>query len=155
MINETKILEIADRLLEGGDMFTVGCTVSPANDIELLLDSDTNVSLDACAELNRSISAALDAEGEDFSLTVASAGIGSELRLPRQYRKLIGGTVEVLLTDGTKITARLEDADDEGIRIRYQEKQSVEGMKRKQTVEVTKEYRFDRIKYTKEYLDYK
>ena len=86
---------------------------------------------------------------------VASAGIGSELKLLRQYRKIVGGSVEVLLADGVKILAKLVDAGDEGITLSYEEKQAVEGKKRKQTVEVTKSYRWEEIKYAKEYLDFK
>ena len=47
-------------------------------EIELLIDSDTAVKLEDCASLNRAIEAERDREVEDFSLMVASAGIGSE-----------------------------------------------------------------------------
>lgn len=86
-------------------MFVVGCTCTPGNEIELLIDSDTSVAIEACAELSRAVEAEFDRDEEDFSLTVASAGIGSELKSLRQYRKLIGGTVEVLLNSGIKMLA--------------------------------------------------
>jgi ribosome maturation factor RimP len=86
---------------------------------------------------------------------VASAGIGSELKQLRQYRKILGSSVEVLLKDGIKILAKLDDANEEGIQISYEEKQIVEGKKRKQIVEVTKEFAWGEIKYVKEYLDFK
>ena len=92
---------------------------------------------------------------EDFSLTVASAGIGSELRTLRQYRKIIGSPVEVLLTNGTKILAHLDAADENGITVSYKERQAVEGRKRKVEVDVVRTYPFSEIKYTKEYLDFK
>ena len=149
MIDTKKIIEAAERKLQGTDMFVVGCTCTPGNEIELLIDSDTSVAIEACAELSRA-----DDE-EDFSLTVASAGIGSELKSLRQYRKLIGGTVEVLLNSGIKMLAKLDAADDEGITISYEEKQAVEGKKRKQLVTVTRRYAFDEIKSTKEWLDFK
>jgi len=155
MIDCAKIIETADRELEGTDMFTVSCKCSPANEVELLIDSDTSVTIEACAELSRAIEAQLDRDEEDFSLTVASAGIGSELTDIRQYRKLIGSPVEVLLLSGVKILARLDEADEHGITVSYEEKQAVEGRKRKVTVTVTRTYGFDEIKYTKEYLDFK
>ena len=151
MIDTKKIIEAAERKLQGTDMFVVGCTCTPGNEIELLIDSDTSVAIEACAELSR----AVDRDEEDFSLTVASAGIGSELKSLRQYRKLIGGTVEVLLNSGIKMLAKLDAADDEGITISYEEKQAVEGKKRKQLVTVTRRYAFDEIKSTKEWLDFK
>ena len=92
---------------------------------------------------------------EDFSLTVMSAGIGSELKSLRQYRKLTGKSAEVLLTSGVKILAKLEEVTDEGITLSYEEKQAVEGKKKKQLVKVTRSYPFDQIKYTKEWLDFK
>ena len=155
MIDCQKILEIADRELAGTDLFTVSCKCSPMNEVELLIDSDTSVTIERCAELSRKIEAEFDRDQEDFSLTVASAGIGTELQNIRQYRKLIGSSVEVLLLTGIKILAKLDAVTDEGITISYEEKQAVEGKKRKVTVEVTKEYKWEEIKYTKEYLNFK
>ncbi|MCM1151539.1 MAG: ribosome assembly cofactor RimP [Alistipes sp.] len=155
MIDTQKIIETAARKLEGTEMFVVGCTCSPGNEIELLIDSDASVSIDACAELSRAIEAEFDRDAEDFSLTVASAGIGSELRCLRQYRKLVGKSVEVLLASGIKITARLDAADEESLTLSYEEKQAVEGKKRKQLVTVTRTYPFAEIKSTREFLDFK
>lgn len=155
MIDAKQVIAIAERLLEGTDMFVVECTSSPMGDIELLIDSDSAVRLEDCATLNRAIEAELDREVEDYSLMVASAGIGSELKLLRQYRKVLGRSVEVLLKDGIKILAHLDDATEVGITLSYEEKQAVEGKKRKITVEVTKEYKWEEIKYVKEYLDFK
>ena len=131
MIDTQKILAIAAREMAGTDLFAVSCSATPSGEVELLIDSDTSVSIDACA------------------------GIGSELRTLRQYRKLIGRPVEVLLTNGIKLLATLDAADETGIALSYEEKQAVEGKKRKQTVTVERTYPFDEIKYTKEWLDFK
>ena len=155
MIDTKKITEAAERHLEGTDMFVVECPSTPGNEIELTIDSDTSVGIDACVALSRAVEADLDRDAEDFSLTVASAGIGSELRTLRQYRKLVGRPVEVLLTNGVKILAHLDEATDEGVTLSYEEKQAVEGRKRKQPVKVTRSYPFAQIKYTKEWLDFK
>ncbi len=155
MIDCEKILAIAERELEGTNLFTVSCKCSPSNEVELLIDSDTHVTIERCAELSRTIEAEFDRDEEDFSLTVASAGIGSELKNIRQYRKLIGQSVEVLLLSGVKVLAKLDEVTEDGITISYEEKQAVEGKKRKVLVEVSRTYSFDEIKYTKEYLDFK
>ncbi|MEG1700247.1 MAG: ribosome assembly cofactor RimP [Alistipes sp.] len=155
MIETQKIVESATRQLEQTDLFVVGCTCTPGNEIELTIDSDTSVEIDACATLSRFLEEQLDRDEEDFSLTVASAGIGSELRCLRQYRKLIGSSVEVLLTSGVKVLAKLDQVDEEGITLCYEEKQAVAASKRKQLVTVTRRYPFTEIKYTKEYLDFK
>lgn len=155
MIDTQKIIEIANHHLEGSDMFVVSCTCSPSNEVELLIDSDTSVAIDACVALSRAIDAEFDRDVEDFELMVASAGIGSELKCMRQYRKLVGKSVEVLLLNGIKVLAVLDSVTDEGITLSYQEKQAVEGKKRKELVTVTRSYLFGEIKYTKEYLDFK
>ncbi len=155
MIDSKSVIEIAERHLAGSDMFVVECKVSPMGDIELLIDSDTAVRLEDCAALNRAIEAELDREVEDYSLMVASAGIGSELKQLRQYKKILGSSVEVLLKDGVKVLAKLNDATETGIQISYEEKQLIEGKKRKVTVEVTKDFAWEEIKYVKEYLDFK
>lgn len=155
MIECEKIEEIAAKQLAGTDMFVVGCTCNAADEVELLIDSDTSVSIAACMELSRAIEAAFDRDVEDFALTVASAGVGSELRCLRQYHKLVGRPVEVLLKSGTKIIARLDEVDREGMLLSYEEKQAVEGQKRKTVVRVTHRYPFAEVKYTKEHLDFK
>ena len=155
MIDTQKIIEAAERQMQGTDMFVVGCTCSAANEIELTVDSDTSVDIDACVRLSRAVEAEFDRDAEDFSLTVMSAGIGSPLRTLRQYRKLLGRPVEVLLKGGTKILATLDEATDTQLTLSYEEKQAVEGKKRKQTVQVTRTYPFDEILSTKEHLDFK
>ncbi len=154
-MNTDKVREIAEQSLAGSDMFVVDCVCSPSNEIVLTIDSDSHVSIDACAAINRAIDAAFDRDEEDFSLTVASAGIGEELRMLRQYRKIVGSPVEVLLANGTKILATLEDAGEDGITLAYDEKVAVEGKKRKELQHTVKRYGFDEIKWTREYLDYK
>ena len=151
MIDCQKIKALAEQQLVGTDVFVVSCKVSPSNEVELLLDSDTSVQLETCAAVNE----AMADDEEDFSLTVASAGIGEELKCERQFRKLVGRPVEVLLLNGTKIRALLDAADAGGITLSYEEKQAIEGKKRKQLVKVVKRYAFSEVKYTKEYLDFK
>ena len=136
-------------------MFVVECTCNNANEVELIIDSDTSVAIDSCVKLSHAINEQFDRDVEDFSLMVASAGIGSPLKVYRQYQKLIGRPVEVLLVSGTKILATLAEATPESITLSYEEKQAVEGKKRKQLVTVVNSYALTEVKWTKEYLDYK
>ena len=150
-----EIIKVAESALEGTDMFIVECNIAPDNTIDLVLDSDTSVSIDTCAKINHAIGDAFNRDVEDYSLTVASAGIGEELKLVRQYRKLIGQSVEVLLKNGIKVLATLYEVSEEAITISYDEAVVVEGKKKKQMQRTTHTYSFDEIKWTKEYLDYK
>ena len=150
-----EIREVAEKALEGSDMFVVDCTITPDNTIDLTIDSDTSVSIDVCAMINRAISDAFNRDEEDYQLTVASAGIGEPLRLIRQYKKLVGESIEVLLKSGIKILATLDEVSEEAISISYDEAVVVEGKKKKQMQRTTHTYSFDEIKWAKEYLDYK
>ncbi|MFI3259752.1 MAG: ribosome assembly cofactor RimP [Rikenellaceae bacterium] len=158
MIDVKKIVASAEAKLEGSDMFVVHCTCSPSNEVELFVDSDTKVSIDECVKLSRAIEEDFDREVEDFALTVASAGVGEPIRLLRQYPKLIGRSVEVLLTSGVKVIGQLLEATEEGVKVSYDQKQVVEsgsGKKKKQIVEVVEFYPFSDIKFVKEFLDFK
>ena len=150
-----KLTEVVEESLAGSDVFIVECTTTPSNEISLILDADSRVSIDTCVAVSRAVDAVFDRDGEDFSLTVASAGIGEPLKLLRQYRKIIGSPIEVLLKDGIKVLATLEDATEQGITIAYDEKVAVEGKKRKELQHIVRTIAFDDIKSAKEYLDYK
>ena len=155
MMEVVKIREVAEAALLGTDRFVVDVKCSPANEIEVVIDADSTVDLDACVELSRKIEAEFDREVEDYELSVFSAGVGQPLKLLRQYNKLIGGAVEVLLTSGVKMLATLKEASHEGITLSYTERKLVEGKKRKVEVEVEEFHAFDQIKWVKEYLDFK
>jgi len=155
MIDATRVREIAETQMEGTDLFVIEVRVSPANEIGVTVDSDTQVGIDRCVELSRSIEGALDREQEDFELTVMSAGIGQPLKMLRQYRKLIGRPVEVILKDGGKIVGNLTDASETSIAVEYEERVAVEGKKRKQLVTTRRELSLDEVKSTCEYLDFK
>ena len=155
MIDVKEIRQAAEAALEGTDRFVVDVKCSPANEIEIVIDADSAVDLDACVELSRAVEARFDREVEDFELSVYSAGVGQPLKLLRQYHKLVGSTVEVLLISGVKVLATLKEATPEAVTVAYTEKRLVEGKKRKVEVEVEESYAFDQIKWVNEYLDLK
>ena len=66
MIDTQKIIALAESRLAGTDMFVVSCTCTAGNDIELLIDSDTSVEIDTCADLNRAAGDVCDPWHEDF-----------------------------------------------------------------------------------------
>ena len=155
MMDVEKIRREAEAALEGTDRFVVEVKCSPANEIEIVIDADSVVDLDSCVELSRAVEAAFDREEEVYELSVYSAGVGQPLKLLRQYYKLVGKSVEVLLESGVKILATLKEVTPEALTISYTERRAVDGKKRKVEVEVVESYRFDQIKHTKEYLDFK
>ncbi len=155
MIDVEKVRRVAEEQLAGTELFVVDVVCSPSNEIELTIDSDGSVDLDSCVALSRAVEASFDREEEDFQLTVTSAGVGQPLKTLRQYRKLIGSPVEVVLFNGTKIVARLQAATEDAITLSYTAKQAVEGKKRKMEVEVVETYPLAEVKTTREYIDFK
>ena len=150
-----KLVEVVEEHLAGSDVFIVECQCTPSNEITLVLDADSRVSIDTCVAVSRAVDAVFDRDVEDFSLTVTSAGIGEPLKLLRQYQKIVGSTMEILLKDGIKILATLDSANEQGITVSYDEKVAVEGRKRKELQHIVRTLSFEQIKSSKEYLDYK
>ncbi len=155
MIDTTLIQKIVEQKLEGTDMFLVEIKQTPSNEIEVLIDSDSSVNIDSCVELNRLVNDAFDRDQEDFELTVASWGIGQPLKLLRQYKKMIGREVEIVLKNGAKLIAELKDADGNSVTVEFQERVAVEGKKRKQLVTTVRQISLDEIKSTKEYINFR
>ena len=154
MADLEKVKVFVEERLQGGDLFLVDLRTDHSGQLEVTLDSDTRVAIDDCVELSRAIEAAFGADDDDFALTVSSAGIGQPLRMLRQYKKLIGRPVEVLLKNGTKFTATLTGADENSITVSYSKMEAVEGKKKKQEVVVTGKYDLADVKSTVEHLDF-
>ncbi len=158
MIEKELVEQIAlVKLGEDSELFVVEIKVSRAQDIEILVDSDTRVCINQCADLSKAIEAELiekDPEA-DFSLTVMSAGIGQPLKVQRQFDKCIGKQVEVVLKSGAKVTGELFEANEQNIILKYSVKEAVEGKKRKELVEKQDIYTPDQVKSVSELLTIK
>ena len=119
--------------VEGTDIFLVKLTVSSSNDINVLLDSDSSLTLSDCRSISRAIESSLDRDDEDFSLTVSSSGVGEPLVL-RQYKKNMGRKVRVTLIDGEIIEAKMVAADDKGVELEWKSREKKPTGKGKITV---------------------
>ena len=128
-----KVEQLIAEGVEGTDIFLVKLTVSSSNDINVLLDSDSGLTLSDCRSISRAIESSLDREDEDFSLTVSSAGVGEPLVL-RQYKKNVGRKVRVTLIDGEIIEAKMVAADDKGVQLEWKSREKKPTGKGKITV---------------------
>ncbi len=118
MIDKVKVLNIVEEGLKNSeDKFLVTLKITPDNRIFVDMDGDNGVTIDDCIALSRWIESQLNREEEDYELNVASAGVDSPLRMPRQYRKNVGREVSVTTLDGEKLEGRLEEADEKGFTI--------------------------------------
>ena len=106
-------------MLEGNpDYFLVSLKITPGNNIKVILDADSGVTIDKCVDYNRQLYKQIEAsdlfpDGE-FSLEVSSAGVDEPLKFERQYKKNIGRQVEVVLKDGTRREGKLTEVSQDG-----------------------------------------
>ena len=142
-----KVEQLIAEGVEGTDIFLVKLTVSSSNDINVLLDSDSGLTLSDCRLISRAIESSLDREDEDFSLTVSSAGVGEPLVL-RQYNKNVGRKVRVTLIDGEIIEAKLVAADDKGVELEWKSREKKPTGKGKITVVNNRLLDYQNIKQT-------
>ncbi len=153
MIDKVKIAELVNEKLTD-DQFLVDVTVSSSNVINVMVDSDTGISINQIVEISRFVEGNLDREVEDFELSVFSAGLSEPFRLVRQYKKNVGTEIDVLLISGQKQTGLLTNADEQGIDLEVTTKEKTEGSKKKELI--TRVHRFDyqEIKEAKKVLKF-
>jgi ribosome maturation factor RimP len=150
MIDRTIVIELVQKSIAGTDMFIIDVEVKPDNIISIVLDSDTVVDIDKCADVNRFVCSGLEGYGEDsFELTVYSAGLSEPLKQKRQYIKHTGEEVEVLRKSGEKRRGFLRRVEDDFIEIEYSIKEKASGAKKKTTVQMKDLIETDSIKSTK------
>ena len=154
MIDVEKIKQFVNEQLAEGELFLIDVTCSQDNDVEVTIDSDTNVDIDDCIALNDKILAAFDRDVEDYSLTVTSAGLGLPLQTERQYRKFIGEKIEILTAESKKISGVLVSASEQQVELKWSEKVAVEGKKRKQTVEMVNSFEVAQLKWIKPVIEF-
>ncbi|WP_049580560.1 ribosome maturation factor RimP [Streptomyces sp. SBT349] len=87
--------------------------------LQVVVDTDQGVGLDACAELSREVSAVLDESdvmgGAPYVLEVTSPGAERPLTEPRHYRRSVGRLLRLRLREGGELTGRLLAFDDAGL----------------------------------------
>jgi len=153
MIDKVKIAELVNEKLTD-DQFLVDVKVSTSNVIDIMVDSDTGISINQIVEISRFIESNLDREVEDFELSVFSAGLSEPLSLVRQYKKNIDKEIDVLLTSGQKLTGILIKADDQGIDLEVTTKEKSEGSKKKELVTRVHSLGYPEIKEAKKILKF-
>jgi len=135
------------------DLFLLDFTVGGDHTIKVILDGDNGVSLNDCMEISRAIEHNLDREEDDFSLEVTSAGATAPLILPRQYKKNVGRSLEVVVSD-KKIEGKLVEVTDEGITLEWKAREPKPIGKGKHTVEKKQEVAFSAIERAKVVLKF-
>ena len=131
--------ELAEKNIEGKDVFLVGVTVANSGGglkVQVFVDGDNGIGINVCSRLSRKISAALDEEDlikGKLVLEVSSPGLDQPLKLIRQYRKNIGRKLKVTLKDGKVKKGTLLSVGESGITVKEEIK---EGKKKKRYSEL-------------------
>ena len=125
---------VEEALSERPSVFLIDLTITDAFKIIVSLDGDNGVALQDCIDISRAIESNLDREEQDFSLEVASVGVGSPLKLIRQYKKNVGRTL--IVKTGTEIIeAELVEANDVFIILSWKAREPKKVGKGKETVQ--------------------
>jgi len=136
---------VAEALLEKPSIFLIDLKITDSFKIIVNLDGDNGVALQDCIDISRAIENNLDREEQDFSLEVASVGVGSPLKMVRQYKKNIGRTLIVKLATET-IEAELVEANDNFIILSWKAREAKKLGKGKETVQKRQEIPYSEIK---------
>jgi len=135
MTFEDKINDLIEAALrDRTDLFLIECTISSDHHIRILLDGDQGVNLKTCIEISRSIEHNLDRQTEDFSLEVASAGVGNPLQNRRQYTKNIGRKLRVERDSEPTLEGVLTAATETDFTLEWKQREPKPVGKGKQTV---------------------
>lgn len=148
IMNQQLVKQLIDEAIaENPELFLVDWKISPDNAIEILVDGDNGLSIDEIVRISRHVEHNLDREESDFSLNVSSAGVGSPLTLPRQYKKNIGRTLKVSKTNVAKdIEGELISADEESIVLQWRAREPKPVGKGKHDVEKQEKINYSEIK---------
>jgi ribosome maturation factor RimP len=136
---------LIEGLKEKPAVFLIDLTITESFKIIVTLDGDNGVALQDCIDISRAIETNLDREEQDFSLEVASVGVGSPLKMVRQYKKNVGRTLIVKLATET-IEAELVEATDNFIILSWKAREPKKVGKGKETVQKRQEIPYTEIK---------
>jgi len=136
-------------LAQHPSLFLIELKVGADHSVRVILDGDQGVTLQDCMNISRAIEHRLDREEEDFSLEVASAGVGAPLQSKRQYIKNIGRKLKVELTNLPPVQGTLIAADDSGFTLKWKQREPKPVGKGKVTVEKQQTLSYDQIESAK------
>jgi ribosome maturation factor RimP len=136
---------LVQALLDKPSVFLIDLTITDNFKIIVTIDGDNGVVLQDCIDISRAVEGNLDREEQDFSLEVASVGVGSPLKMVRQYKKNVGRTLIVKLETET-IEAELVEANDNFIILSWKAREQKKLGKGKETVQKRQEIPYTEIK---------
>lgn len=155
MIDKVIVNQVIDEYLQGSELYLVDLKITQDNRVQIEIDAFKGVSLDDCIGLNRFIESKIDREIEDYELEVSSAGLTEPFKVLKQYEKNLGKEVEVLTTEGKKMTGVISQVAEDQFGLTIEKSMKQEGAKRKTTVKEELLLSYKNIKTTKLIIRFK
>jgi len=153
---EKRVIELVEEKIAGQpDLFLVDVKMHHNGKLIIHVDGDQGITIQDCAAISRHVGYHLEEENSienAYNLEVSSPGVDTPLRLPRQYRKNIGRTVSVKLTDGSKYEGKLLVIDSSANSIIVEELIKEKG---KKAVPTSRTLLLDQIVETKVLISFK
>ena len=142
----TKLVQEA--IAENEALFLIDLSISPDNNIKVVVDGDKGVALNECIRISRHIEHNLDREETDFSLEVTSPDVTDPIVNKRQYNKNINRLLKVKTNDES-IEGNLIEIDENNITLQWKTREPKPVGKGKQTVVKEKKIAMSEIKQAK------
>jgi len=86
----------------------------------VLVDSDSGLTIDDCAQISRNLSDKLEEEDlfdSKYHLEVSSPGLDHPIHLTRQFKKNIGRSIEVQTNEGNEMVGKLKVVENDFIEL--------------------------------------
>lgn len=145
MDDEKQIIELLHPYLTNEQLYVVDIQVAGRRGgrikVTVLLDSDTGITIDECADISRKLGTQMEESnffGEaPFTLEVSSPGVDYPLTFPRQYVRNIGRDLVVTLSDGNTRKGKLESVSDDYIILNVEAEKKAKSKKKREADLIT------------------
>ncbi|MEX0881837.1 MAG: ribosome maturation factor RimP [Cyclobacteriaceae bacterium] len=141
------IEEIVEKHLPDESHFVVEVQINEKGQkkaLQILIDADQGVNIDACASVSRAVGEEIEAKGlieSAYVMEVSSPGVDYPLSSRRQYQKNIGRKLRVFMEGKGELEGKLIEVDQRGITLSVSKKE-----KGKKATEEQLSIVFDQIK---------
>lgn len=123
-----QISEIVSGHLPDEDHYIVDVVVGEKSGKKLInvyIDADQGVTIQACAKISRALSGEIEAQemiDDAYVLEVSSPGVDYPLQDLRQYQKNVGRDLLIYLSSGAEVLGTLLEVNEEMVKVNAKEK---------------------------------